>query len=294
MSITAEVVRQLREETGAGMMDCKAALVETSGDMAKAREVLRKKGLAAAARKASRTASDGAIAAHIEDGGGVIVEVNCETDFVAKTEEFQGLVKSVAEHVWRHAPADVAALLEQPFAGGHTVGQAVQEKIAVIKENIVIRRFARFELAKGQSGVVAAYIHPPAAKVGVLVELAPEPGSSADLKALAREVAMHVAAASPAAALYVSKDEVPQDVLAKEKEIYREQALASGKPANVVDKIAEGKLKEYYATFCLLEQPYVREPKITVGQHVKGKASVRRFARLRLGEDAAAKPAAEQ
>jgi elongation factor Ts len=262
--------------------------------MTKARDVLRKKGLAAAAKKASRTASDGAIAAHVEPGGGVIVEVNCETDFVAKTEQFQGLVKSVAEHAWKHAPADVAALLEQPFAGGHTVGQAVQEKIAVIKENIVIRRFARFELAKDASGVVAAYIHPPAAKVGVLVELAPEPGSSADGKALAREVAMHVAAASPAVALYVSKDEVPQDVLAKEKEIYRAQALASGKPANVVDKIAEGKLREYFATFCLLEQPYIREPKLTVGQHLKGKASVRRFAYMRLGEDAAAKPAAEQ
>ena len=295
MSITAEVVRQLREETGAGMMDCKAALVETSGDMAKAREVLRKKGLAAAAKKASRTASDGAVGAHIAADGrsGAVVEVNCETDFVAKTPDFQALVKGIAEHVWKNAPADVAALLEQPFASGQTVGQAVQEKIAVIKENIVIRRFARFELATGDTGTVAAYIHPPAAKVGVLVELAAE-GDGAGLPALAREVAMHVAAASPAAALYVSKDEVPADVLAAEKEIYRAQALASGKPANVVDKIAEGKLKEYFATFCLLEQPYVREPKITVGQHVKGKAAVRRFARLRLGEDAAAKATTEQ
>ena len=294
MSITAEVVRQLREETGAGMMDCKAALVETSGDMAKAREVLRKKGLAAAAKKASRTASDGAVGAHIAADGrsGAVVEVNCETDFVAKTPDFQALVKGIAEHVWKNAPADVAALLEQPFASGQTVGQAVQEKIAVIKENIVIRRFARFELATGDTGT-AAYIHPPAAKVGVLVELAAE-GDGAGLPALAREVAMHVAAASPAAALYVSKDEVRADVLAAEKEIYRAQALASGKPANVVDKIAEGKLKEYFATFCLLEQPYVREPKITVGQHVKGKAAVRRFARLRLGEDAAAKATTEQ
>jgi elongation factor Ts len=295
MSITAEVVRQLREETGAGMMDCKAALVETSGDMAKAREVLRKKGLAAAAKKASRTASDGAVGAHIAADGrsGAVVEVNCETDFVAKAPDFQALVKGIAEHVWKNAPADVAALLEQPFASGQTVGQAVQEKIAVIKENIVIRRFARFELATGDTGTVAAYIHPPAAKVGVLVELAAE-GDGTGLPALAREVAMHVAAASPAAALYVSKDEVPADVLAAEKEIYRAQALASGKPANVVDKIAEGKLKEYFATFCLLEQPYVREPKITVGQHVKGKAAVRRFARLRLGEDAAAKATTEQ
>ena len=295
MSITAEVVRQLREETGAGMMDCKAALVETSGDMAKAREVLRKKGLAAAAKKATRAASDGAVGAHIAADGrsGVIVEVNCETDFVAKTPDFQALVKGIAEHVWKNDPADVAALLEQPFGPAQTVGQAVQEKIALIKENIVIRRFARFALAAAAKGTVAAYIHPPAAKVGVLVELGAE-ADGADLQALAREVAMHVAAASPAAALYVSKDEVPVEVLAAEKEIYRAQALASGKPANVVDKIAEGKLKEYFATFCLLEQPYIREPKITVGQHVKGRATVRRFARLRLGEDAAAKPATEQ
>jgi elongation factor Ts len=297
MSITAEVVRQLREETGAGMMDCKAALVESSGDMAKAREVLRKKGLAAAAKKASRAASEGAVASHIaaDHKSGVIVEVNCETDFVAKTPDFQALVRQISAHVWEHAPADVSTLLAQPFGPGQTVGQAVQEKIAVIKENIVIRRFARFALAVGQDGVVSAYIHPPAARVGVLVELLAEPGDSADLKSLAREVAMHAAAASPAAALYVSKDQVPADVLAKEKEIYRAQALASGKPDNVVDKIAEGKLKEYYATFCLLEQPYIREPKISVGQHLKGKARVARFAYMRLGEDAAtAKPAVEQ
>jgi len=221
----------------------------------------------------------------------VIVEVNCETDFVAKTPDFQSLVKSVAEHVAKSAPRDVAALLEQPFAGSQTVAQAVQEKIALIKENIVIRRFARFEPAAGAAGLVAAYVHPPAAKIGVLVELAADSADAATLQALAKDVSMHLAAASPAAALFVSKDEVPAEVLEKEKEIYRAQALASGKPANVVDKIAEGKVREYYATFCLLEQPYIREPKTTLGQQLKGKARVKRFARLHLGEDAAAKPA---
>jgi elongation factor Ts len=293
MSISAEVVRQLREETGAGMMDCKTALVEALGDMEKARDVLRKKGLAAAAKKASRAATDGSIGSHIVDGGraGVIVEVNCETDFVAKTKDFQSLVRDIAEHVAKHAPADTGALAGQPFEGdpSRTVGQLVQEKIAFIKENIVVRRFARFELPPGAPGVVATYIHPPAAKVGVLVEIAPESADAATLAALAKDVAMHVAAASPAAALYVSKDEVPADVLDKEKEIYRAQALASGKPANVVDKIAEGKVREYYATFCLLEQPYIREPKSTVGQHLKGKASVRRFSRFRLGEESGGK-----
>jgi len=293
MSISAETVRQLREETGAGMMDCKGALVEAQGDMGKARDLLRKKGLAAAARKASRVASEGAIGSSIGEGSrhGVIVEVNCETDFVAKTPGFQALVKDVAAHVAAHAPADVATLAGQAFARlpGRTVGEAVQEAIAVIKENIVVRRFARFELAAGASGVVAAYVHPPAAKVGVLVELAPESADPGTLAALAKDVAMHVAAASPAAALYVSKDEVPAEVLEKEKEIYRAQALASGKPANVVDKIAEGKIKEYYGTFCLLEQPYIREPKENVGQHLKGKASVRRFVRFRLGEESGTK-----
>jgi elongation factor Ts len=293
MSISAEVVRQLREETGAGMMDCKSALVEAQGEMEKARELLRKKGLAAAAKKASRAATDGAIGSCILDGGraGAIVEVNCETDFVAKTPDFQSLVKSVAEHVAAKAPADVPALAEQPFAASpdKTVGQAVQEAIAFIKENIVVRRFARFEVAPGAPGLVAAYIHPPAAKVGVLVELAPEAADAATLAALAKDVAMHAAAASPAAALYVSKADVPAEVLEKEKEIYRAQAAASGKPAGVVDKIAEGKVKEYYGTFCLLEQPYIREPRSTVGQHLKGKATVRRFARFRLGEESGAK-----
>jgi elongation factor Ts len=287
MSITAEVVRQLREETGAGMMDCKSALVEAGGEMEAAREILRKKGLAAAAKKAGRTAADGAVGSYIAADGraGVIVEVNCETDFVAKTPDFQALVKDIAEHVAQNAPADAAALAEQPFAKepGKTVGQLVTEKIAVIKENIVIRRFVRYE-ASGD-GLVAAYIHPPAAKVGVLVELARGSADAAALQALAKDVAMHVAAASPAAALYVAKDEVPADVLEKEKEIYRAQAAASGKPANVVDKIAEGKVKEYYGTFCLLEQPYIREPKQTVGQHLAGKATVKRFTRFRLGEE---------
>jgi elongation factor Ts len=293
MSITAEVVRQLREETGAGMMDCKSALVEAQGDMEKAREVLRKKGLAAAARKASRTASEGAVGAHLADGGrmGVLVEVNCETDFVAKTPDFQSLVKQVAENVAAGAAEDVPAFLGQPLAGDarRTVGDLVQEKIAFIKENIVVRRFARFQVAAGQEGLVAAYIHPPAAKVGVLVELGARSADAATLAALAKDVAMHAAAASPAAALYVSSDEVPADVLAKEKEIYRAQALASGKPAGVVDKIAEGKMKEYYSTYCLVEQPYIREPKVSLGQHLGGRAVVRRFARFRLGEESGAK-----
>ncbi len=297
MSISAEVVRQLREETGAGMMDCKTALVEAKGEMEAARQILRKKGLAAAAKKASRTAADGTVGAFISEGGrsGVLVEVNCETDFVAKTPDFQALVKDIAEHIAKSAPRDLDVLATQPFTKqpSLTVGQLVQEKIAVIKENIVVRRFSRFQLADGGSGLVAAYIHPPAAKVGVLVELAGGSADTAQLAVLAKDVAMHVAAASPAAALYVAKEEVPAEVLEKEREIYRAQAAASGKPANVVDKIAEGKMKEYYATFCLLEQPFIKEPKLTVGQMLKKGAAVRRFLRYRLGEESGPKTATE-
>ena len=209
MNISAEMVRKLREETGAGMMDCKAALVEANGDVESARDVLRKRGLAAAAKKAARAATDGVVASYIHPGAkvGVLVEVNCETDFVAKTPEFQALVK---------------------------------------------------------------------------------------------DIAMHVAAASPAVALYVAKEEVPAATLEKEKEIYKAQAAAQGKPANVQEKIAEGKLKEYYATFCLLEQPFVKEPKITVGQLIQEKIAlikenivVRRFARFRVGEEIQAQPRPE-
>ena len=200
MSISAEMVRTLREETGAGMMDCKNALVEAKGDTEAAREILRKKGLAAAAKKASRTASEGVVGSYIHPGAkiGVLIEVNCETDFVAKTPDFHALVK---------------------------------------------------------------------------------------------DLAMHVAAASPAAPVCVTKDEVPAEALEKEKEIYRAQALDQGKPEKVVERIAEGKLKEYYQTFCLLEQPFVKDPKLTVGQLIQEKIAVikenivvRRFARFRVGE----------
>jgi elongation factor Ts len=204
--ISAEMVRKLREETGAGMMDCKSALVEAKGDVATARDLLRKKGLAAAAKRASRAASQGLVQAYIHPGAqiGVIVEVNCETDFVAKTPEFQSLVK---------------------------------------------------------------------------------------------DIAMHVAASDP---LYVSKEEVPAQVLAKEKEIYRAQAGAQGKPENVLDKIAEGKLKDYFSKYCLLEQPFIRDGNLTVGQLVQEKIAVikenivvRRFARFRVGEEARAEAAGQ-
>jgi elongation factor Ts len=202
MNVSAEMVKKLREETGAGMMECKSALVEAQGEMEKARDILRKKGLASAAKKAGRVASEGVVGSYIHPIGqktGVLVEVNCETDFVAKTPDFQALVK---------------------------------------------------------------------------------------------DIAMHVAASKP---LYVTKEEVPQAVIEKEKEIYRAQAAAQGKPPAVVDKIADGRVKDYYKDFCLLEQPFVKEPKVTVGQLIQEKIAVikenivvRRFARFQVGEEAAA------
>ena len=309
MSISADMVRKLREETGAGMMECKSALVEAGGDSKAAVDILRKKGLASAAKKAGRAANEGQVGTYIQPGGktGVLVEVNCETDFVAKTPEFQQLVTDIATHVAATAPADAlaagqlkdvldtTALQAQAYhkQPGLTVGQLVQEKIAVIKENIVVRRFSAFQSAG--AGLVGSYIH-QGGKVGVLVEVGcqSEAAPSPELAQLVKDVAMHIAAASPAAALYVGKDEVPADVLDKEREIYKAQAAASGKPANVVEKIAEGKLKEYYSTFCLLEQAYVREPKMTVGQLLKEKGAalkdtivVRRFSRFRVGEEVA-------
>jgi len=314
MSISADMVRKLREETGAGMMECKSALVESGGDSKAAVDILRKKGLASAAKKAGRAANEGQVAAYLHDGGktGVLVEVNSETDFVAKTPEFQQLVIDVAAHVALTSSADelaagklkdvndTTALQAQPYhkQPGQTVGQLVQEKIAVIKENIVVRRFSGFRTAG--AGLVGSYIH-QGGKVGVLVEVGAQNEATAqspEFAQLVKDVAMHIAAASPAAALYVAKEEVPADVLAKEKDIYKAQAAASGKPANVVDKIAEGKLKEYYATFCLLEQAYVREPKMTVGALLKERSGalkdtvvVRRFSRFRVGEEIAGAPA---
>ncbi len=286
MRITSEMVKDLRERTGAGLMDCKAALTAAGGDMEGAVDHLRKKGLAAAAKKASRIASEGAAYAWVEGNAGTLVEINCETDFVAKTDDFASLVKDVAALVNAKGPNDVEEALTLP-AGGGTLGEKLTEKVAKIGEKISFRRFVRFEIPAEKPGMVVPYIH-AGGKIGVLVSVAGAGPGNGETVRLARDLAMQVAAANPA---YVSRKDVPPGVVEHEKSIYRDQARASGKPDKILDKIAEGKLEKYFGDFCLLEQAFIKDPDRKVGQLLAeaGKAAgaeitVRGFARFQVGE----------
>ena len=279
MSITAAMVNELRKSTGAGMLDCKKALEETGGDMEKAVDFLRKKGLAAAAKKAGRAATEGLVAAVVSADGksGALVEVNSETDFVAKNDKFQAFVADVANQVLAGSPADMDALMAQDSVKepGKTVQTMLNEAIAVIGENLQIRRFARFESA----GLAGFYIH-AGGKIGVLVELA----GAGDLASLAKDVAMHIAAAAPQA---VRREEIASDVLEREKDIYRAKARETGKPENIIEKIIEGQVNKFYAEACLLEQNFVKDPDKTIQQILKSAGAdvtVTRFARFVLGE----------
>jgi elongation factor Ts len=286
MQITSEMVRELREKTGAGMMDCKRALAESGADMEKAIDALRKKGLAAAAKKASRIASEGVVVAHVDAGSGVLAEINCETDFVAKTEDFQGFAREVAALVHRHVPRDVDAALALPSGDG-TLAEKLNERVAKIGEKISCRRFVRFAVPAGRKGIVVPYIH-AGGKIGVLVELHGDGPGNADFLALGKDLAMQVAAANPA---YISPADVPAEVIAREKAIYREQALAAGKPEKILDKIAEGKLAKYYGDFCLVEQAFIKDPDRKVkellaamAKKVGAEMGVAGFARYQVGE----------
>jgi len=283
--ITASLVADLRAKTGAGMMDCKKALTEAGGDLEAAVDILRKKGLSAAAKKASRVAAEGMVVAAGEGNRGVLVEVNAETDFVAKNESFQNFATGVAQIVLEQAPADLEALLACPFPGtGRTVAEEQTHQVATIGENINIRRFARRE---APNGLVASYIH-GAGKIGVLGELSADKCDGEDTQTLARQLAMHVAAASPQ---YLRREDVPAGVLDKEKEIMREKALASGKPENIVERIVEGQLNKFFGEVCLLEQAFVVDPDLTVSKALKetGKKTgtnlqLTAFERYQLGE----------
>jgi len=292
MQITSEMVKDLREKTGAGLMDCKSALAAAAGNMEKAIDHLRTKGLAAAAKKSGRIASEGLVCAHVTNGTGTIVEVNCETDFVAKTDDFAGLAKEIAELVNVKAPRDVEEALLLP-AGGGTLAEKLTGKVARIGEKISFRRFARFELPAGAPGMVSSYIH-AGGKIGVLVELSGASPGSPGASALAKDLAMQVAAANPT---YVRRKDVPAEVVEHEKSIYRDQAKASGKPDKILDRIAEGKLEKYFADFCLVEQAFIKDPDRKVGQLLAeaGKAagaeiSVRRFVRFQVGEGLEKRP----
>ncbi len=268
-AISATTVKDLREKTGVGMMEAKKALEETGGDIEKAVDVLRKKGLSAAAKKAARVASEGMIASYAAEKAGVLIEVNSETDFVAKNEEFRAFASGLARLVAEQAPADIAALNGLSI-GSENVEAKRNALVQKIGENIAIRRFVRFET--GDS--IGIYVH--GAKIGVMVEYA---GGD---EHLGKDIAMHIAAANP---VYLSRETVPADAVARERAIYEDQAKQTGKPANVIGKIVDGKMEKFYGDTCLLEQIFIKDPegKQKVKNILKGGA-VKRFVRMQLGE----------
>ncbi len=279
-TISAKDVKRLRDITGVGMMDCKKALTEADGDFEAAVELLRKQGQKVAAKRSERDASEGVIAtATTEDGSvGVIAEVNSETDFVARNDEFTTFADRITALILRERPADLGALHGLEVEGGRTVEQAVTDMTGKIGEKIEVRRFEIVEAAAGNQ--IVSYIH-PGAKLGVLVEMQGGIGSSNGVADAGRDVAMQVAAMSPVAA---TRDEVPQDVQDKEREIGREQARTEGKPEQILDKIAEGKLNRYFKDNVLVEQPFVKDSSMTVGEMLeKGGTGVARYVRYGLG-----------
>ncbi len=278
--ISAKVVMELRGRTGAGMMDCKKALAAVEGDLEKAIDYLREKGLAAAAKKQSRIAAEGVVGSHLcqDCATGALVEVNCETDFVAKTDKFKALVEDIAVQIVKRNPADVDELLRQPFYKDEsvTVEQLVTTATAEIGEKISVRRFARYE-----GGIVESYIH-MGGKVGVLVQAE---GTKND--EVIHDVALQIAAASPVAPEYVRREEVDPAHLEHEKQILIAQARNEGKPEKIIEKMVEGRVVKFYKDVCVLEQPFVKDGEITVGQMIAQKAKgleIVRFTRYKMGD----------
>jgi elongation factor Ts len=285
LDITAELVKQLRDKTNCGFMDCKKALQETQGDMEAAVTYLRQKGIAVATKRAERATSEGAVWSYIGPDAktGVLLEVNCESDFVAKTESFLTFGESLAAQIAQTAPADLEALLTQPWQSqnGVTVQEHLTEIIGQIGENIRVRRFNRF----ADGGPVAAYIH-FGAKIGVLLELQAS-SASPELQTLAKDLAMQVAATNP---LAIAPDQLDPEAVAKEKAIYEAQARESGKPENIIERMVSGRLEKFFKEVCLMGQPFVKNPDITVAQLLKetgaasgGEVQVARFVRYQIG-----------
>lgn len=273
--VTAAVVKELREKTGAGMMDCKKVLTETDGDIEKAIELLRERGIAKAAKKSDRVAAEGIVAAYVSEDGkvGSVVEVNSETDFVGKNEEFRTFVTDVVEQIAKQNPANVEELLNQKFIKDEskTVQEVLTGKIATIGENLTIRRFERFE----STGLVEKYIHGDG-KIGVLVEL--ENGNSE----LAKDICMQIAAAKPE---YLDREAVPADRVEKEMEILKVQAMNEGKPAEIAEKMVQGRIGKFYSEICLVEQQFVKDPDTKISKLLESKgAKAVRFARFEKGE----------
>ncbi|MDQ6970267.1 MAG: translation elongation factor Ts [Mariprofundus sp.] len=271
MAITAADVKKLREISGAGMMDCKKALTETDGNIDAAVDFLRKKGLAAASKKAGRVAAEGIVVSISEGNIGVVLEVNSETDFVSKNDQFVGFVNAIAALIIKQNPADVDTLKALDFDGEHNVEQALSQLISTIGENMSIRRFVRTEVS---TGVVASYVH-AGGKIGVLIGI--EGKIEADL---ARGVAMHVAAANPR---FIARDDVDADSVKRERAVLSERAIASGKPEAIVEKIVSGQLNKFYSEICLLEQDFVMDTDKKVSKAL-GDAKLVSMARFQLGE----------
>ena len=285
MAFTTQDVKNLRETTGCGMMDCKKALTETDGDMEKAIELLREKGLSKVAKKAGRIAAEGIVCAvqDKEKGTGVVIEVNSETDFVGKNATFVQFVEDCAKTVLAENPADVDALLACKLAGsGMTVDEALKEKIITIGENLKIRRFVRYE------GCVETYVH-GGGRIGVMVKFDVDGAPDGDkFTAYAKDIAMQVAASSPT---YLDKDSVPAETVAKEKEILTVQAMNEGKPQNIAEKMVMGRIAKFYKDVCLTEQPYIKDGDISVqkftdntGKELGVKIKIVDFVRFEKGE----------
>ncbi|MBS4194012.1 translation elongation factor Ts [Lederbergia citri] len=274
MAITAQMVKELREKTGAGMMDCKKALTETNGNMEQAIDFLREKGIASAAKKADRIAAEGTTFIMSKGNDAVILEVNAETDFVAKNENFQNLVKELAEHLLANKPSSVEEALEQKMGNGQTVGEYVNAAIAKIGEKITLRRF---ELkTKADNGAFGEYLH-MGGRIAVLTVLE---GTTDD--AVAKDVAMHIAAINPK---YISRDEVSEEETERERQVLTQQALNEGKPENIVAKMVEGRLRKFFEDICLLDQTFVKNPDQKVRQFVEANgAKVVEFVRFEVGE----------
>ena len=288
MNITSQMVKELRDKTNAGMMDCKKALTDTSGDMEKAIDLLRQKGLAVAQKRAGRATSEGLIKTSIENDGklGVMVEVNCETDFVAKSDAFIDFANNIAMQVAETAPASPADLMEQKFVKNPalSIQDMLNELVAKLGENIGVKRCAKFN-----EGVMETYIH-AGGKLGVMVEMACENDAFAkkpEFTEFAKNICMHIAAANPVS---IRREEVPADLAERERNIFIQQAIDSGKPANIAEKMVGGKMDRFFAESCLLEQKFVKNPDISVQDLIKEMAtklgtgiSIKRFARFQVG-----------
>ncbi|MBT4594438.1 elongation factor Ts [bacterium] len=288
--ITVEVIKQLREQTGVGMMDCKKALIEANGDIEAAAEVLRKKGIAVAAKRSDNETNNGRVAASVANGAGALVEIACETDFAANTEDMGKFADLVAGHVAStNAALDPETILEQTSAGSKlSIKENLDELISKITESIRIKRFARYAV---EHGVVNAYIH-PGASIGVMIALETNSELSDDQKSklatVAKDVCMHIAVMNP---LCIDSDGIPADTLAKEQEIIKEQLRQSGKPEAMLDKIMVGKLRKYYEEICLINQKFIKNDKQSIGDYVTSSAkevgvesvTVKAFVRYGIG-----------